>query len=202
MGILVGGLSAYFAIKKGFYETWSIGFNVIISIYLAVLSGPVLCDIIPAGDNAYSKALTMLVTAAACFLILYGISYTLITGQFSISFPKIVDVVGAGIVGFFAGLLVWSFVTLLIMATPITKNPLVKEVGFDAQAQQTNVSYLSWWCNAVNKVVSSADSEQTAQQAINWSLKSSKAKANVVGASEPNAPAEPNGTELNTAEKQ
>jgi hypothetical protein len=204
VGILVGGLFAYFAIKKGFYEMWALGFNIIISIYLAVLLGPVVADIIPTGAAAYNKAVTMLAIAAASFLILYGISYTFITGQFSISFPKIVDVVGAGLFGFLIGFLVWSFISLLIMATPITNNTLAKEIGFDSQTQQTSVSYVSWWCNTVNKVVSSGDSKQATQQAIGWFLESSKpkAKARVTGTSEPNEPAEPNGTEPNTTEKQ
>ena len=198
-GILVGGLFAYFALKKGLYEMWALGFNIIISIYLAVFLGPVVADIIPTGAAAYDKAVTMLATAAACFLILCGISYTLITGQFSISFPKIVDVVGAGLFGFLIGFLVWSFISLLIMATPITNNTLAKEIGFDSQTQQTSVSYVSWWCNTVNRVVSSGDGKQATQQAIGWLMKSSEPKARVVGISEPN---EPNGIVPNTTEKQ
>jgi len=204
VGILVGGFFAYFAIKKGFYEMWVLGFNIIISIYLAVLLGPIVADVIPMGAAAYNKAIMMLATAAACFLILYGISYTFITGQFSISFPKIVDVVGAGIFGFLIGFLVWSFVSFSIMTTPIANNTLAKEIGFDTQAQQTSVSYVSWWCNKINRVVSSGDGKQATQQAIGWFLESSKpkAKARMVGTSEPNEPAEPNGAEPNTTEKQ
>jgi len=201
VGILVGGLFAYFAIKKGFYEIWALGFNIIISVYLAVLLGPVISDIIPTGTAAYSKVLTISATAAACFLILHGISYTLITGQFSISLPKIVDVVGAGLFGFLTGFLVWSFVSLLIMTTPITKNTFAKKIGFDTQAQQTSVSYVSWWCNKVNRIVSSADGEQAPQKAIGWLLEKSKPKAKVPGSSEPNEPAEPNKAEPNTTEK-
>jgi len=201
VGILVGGIFAYFAIKKGFYEMWALGFNIIISIYLAVLLGPVVADIIPAGGTVYSKTLTALATAAACFLILYGISYTFITGQFSISFPKIVDVVGAGLFGFLIGFLVWSFVSLSIMTTPIANNTFAKEIGFDTQTQQTSISYVSWWCNKVNKIVSSGDDEQTPQKAIGWLLEKPKAKT-PVATSEPNEPAEPNGTEPNTTEKQ
>ena len=199
VGILVGGLFAYFALKKGFYEMWALGFNIIISIYLAVFLGPVVADIIPMGAASYNKAVTMLATAAASFLILHGISYTLITGQFSISFPKIVDVVGAGLFGFLIGFLVWSFISLLIMTTPITNSTLAKEIGFDNQAQQTNISYVSWWCGKVNRIVPSEDSKQTTQQAIGWLMKSSEPKARVVGISEPN---EPNETEPNTTEKQ
>jgi xanthosine utilization system XapX-like protein len=134
-------------------------------------------------------------------LILHGVSYTFITGQFSIPFPKIVDVVGAGLFGFLAGFLVWSFASLVLMTTPITKNTFAKEIGFDTEVQQTNISYVSWWCNKVNKLVSSESSKQTPQQAIGWLLESSKAKAPVAKTSEPNKPAEPNESKPNTTEE-
>jgi ABC-type xylose transport system permease subunit len=202
ISILVSGLFACFAIKKGFYEMWTLGFNIIISVYLAVLLGPVVSGIIPTGAAGY-KTLTVLATAVACFLILHGISYTFITGQFIIPFPRIVDLVGAGLLGFLAGFLVWSFVSLLIMTTPITKNTFVKEIGFDTEVQQTNISYVSWWCNTVNKIVSSEDGKRTTQQAIGWLLKSSepKAEGRVAGTSEPNKPAEPNESKPNTIEE-
>jgi hypothetical protein len=204
MGILVSGLFACFAIKKGFYEMWALGFNIIISIYVAVSLGQVVADIVPIADMAYSKTLTVLATAVVCFLILNSISYTFITGQFSIPFPKIFDVVGAGLFGFLAGFLVWSFVSLLIMTTPIVENAFVKEIGFDTKVQQTNISYISWWCSTVNKIVSSDGSKQTTQQAINWLLESNKpkAKGSVAGIPELNEPSEPNKSEPNATEKQ
>jgi xanthosine utilization system XapX-like protein len=204
IGILVGALFAHFAIKKGFYEMWALGFNIVISVYLAVLLGPVISDIIPTGAAWYNRTLTVLATAAACFLILHGISYTFITGQFSIPFPKIFDVVVAGLFGFLAGFLVWSFIGLLIMTTPIAKDTFLKEIGFDTNVQQTNVSYISWWCNMVNKIVSSEDSKQATQQAISWLLESNKpeAKGSVAGIPEPNKPTKPDKPEPNTTEEQ
>jgi uncharacterized membrane protein required for colicin V production len=207
IGILISVIFAYFAIKKGFYETWTLGFNIIISIYLAVSLGPVISGIIPMGTEVYNKIITTLAIAAASFLILQGTSYILITSQFNVPFPKIIDVVGAGLLGFLIGLLVWSFVCLLIMTTPITKNTFVKKIGFDTQAQQANISYISWWCNTVNRAVSSRDSKQTAQQAIGWLLKSSEPKTKVreSGTPEPNEPSEPikpNETKPTMTEKQ
>ncbi len=177
---------------------WALGFNIIISIYLAVFLGPVVADIIPAGAAVHSKALTVLATAVACFLILQGISYIFITGQFSISFPRIVDVVGAGLFGFLIGFLVWNFLILLIMTTPITEKTFAEEIGFDTQTEQTSISYVSWWCNKVNKIVSSRGGKQASQQAIGWLMKSIEPEIRVVGISEPN---EPDGIVPNTTEK-
>ena len=194
IGILVGGAFAWFAIKRGFYETWALVFNIVIAIYLAVFLGPVIADVVPAvRDTAYNNALTMLATAIGSFLILHGISYTFLTGQFSISFPKIFDTLGTGFLGFLTGFLVWSFVSLVICITPISQNSFVKEMGFGTQFEQTNVGYISWWCNLVNSAVSSQDNEQTTEEAISGLLKGAEKKAQDKTAekAEPNEPAAP-----------
>ena len=196
IGILVGGAFAWFAIKRGFYETWTLVFNIVIAIYLAVFLGPVIANIVPAvRDTAYNNALTMLATAIGSFLILHGISYTFLTGQFSIPFPKIFDTVGTGFLGFLAGFLVWSFVSLVICITPISQNSFVKEIGFGSQFQQTNVGYISWWCNLVNKVVASQDKKYTTEQVINGLLKSAEPGVQ-------RKPAEPNDVETGISEEE
>lgn len=166
IGILAGAIFAWFAVKKGLYETWLILFNLVISVYLAVFLTPVITDIVPAAGNPpHGNALTMLATAVVSFLILYGISYTFLTGQFSVSFPKIFDTVGAGFLGFLAGFLIWSFVSLLICVTPFSQNAFAKGIGFDNP--QASISYISWWDNLVNTIVSSRDTEVTSKQVIN-----------------------------------
>ncbi len=200
IGILVSGAFAWFAIKRGFYETWALVFNIVIAIYLAVFLGPVIADIVPsAGDTLYGNALTMLATAIGSFLILHGISYTFLTGQFSISFPKVFDTLGTGFLGFLAGFLVWSFVSLLICITPISQNSFVKEIGFGSQFQQTSVSYISRFCNLVNAVVSSQDNERTTQQALSGLLKNAEKKAQDKTAKQIK-PAEPNDVEASITE--
>lgn len=196
LGILVGVIFVWFAIKMGFYETWTMLFNIVISIYLAVFLSPVIADIVPmAGDTLYSDALTMIATAVVFFLILHGVSYVFITGQFNVTFPKVFDVLGTGFLGFLAGFLVASFVSFLICITPISQNSFVKSIGFGSQFQQTNVSVICWWCDLVNKVVSHQDSKYTTQEAISGLLKNvekKRARAERVAPAEPNKPVEPN----------
>ncbi|MHC4751617.1 MAG: CvpA family protein, partial [Planctomycetota bacterium] len=170
-GILVGGFFAWFAIKIGFYETWAMLFNIVISIYIAVFLTPVIVDIIPAaGQTSYGSALTLATAAIGIFLILYGITYTFFTGQFSVSFPKIFDTCGAGVLGFLIGFLIWSFAALLISTTPISKNTFIEDIGFGSRIKQTNVPYISWWCDLVNSIVSAPDSKITSEQVINQLL--------------------------------
>jgi hypothetical protein len=177
LSILVGGVFAYFAIKIGFYEMWIMLFNIVISIYLAVFLRPIIANIAPIGDTSYSSVLAMLAIAVVSFLILHGISYISLTGQFSIPFPKIFDTLGAGFLGFSAGFLIWSFASFLIAITPISQISFVKENGFGRQFQQTNIPYLCWWCNLVNNAVSSADDTHATEQMINDLLKKAEEKA-------------------------
>ena len=141
IGILVGGLFAWLTIKMlGFYETWAMLFNIVISIYLAVFLRPTIADILPAaGNTPYSSALTIIAIAIASFAILHGISYVFFTSQFSVSFPRVLDILGTGFLGFLAGLLVWSFVSLLICIMPISQSSVVKTIGFGSQIDQANI---------------------------------------------------------------
>ncbi len=155
IGILFGALFVYIGVKIGFYETWVLLFNLVISIYLAVFLRPVIEQFIPvAGDTRYGDALIMLAVAIGVFVLLYGISYVFFSSQFNVPVPRIFDVVGSGFLGFWAGLLIWSFAIVLISVMPLSQNSFLQSVGFTKQFQQTNVSYMSWWINKVNNLVS------------------------------------------------
>jgi uncharacterized membrane protein required for colicin V production len=174
-GILAGGLFAWFAIRIGFYEMWAMLFNIVISIYVAVFLTPVIIDIIPAaGDTSYGNALTMATAAIGVFLILYVITYLFLTGQFKVSFPRIFETLGAGVLGFLAGFLIWSFAAVLIWATPVSQHTFVKNAGFGGRIRQTSVPYISWWCNLVHSIGSSPENEITSEQIINQMLKTAE----------------------------
>lgn len=188
-GILVGGFFAWLAVRKGFYETWTLLFNVVISIYVSVLLAPVIAESIPAaGDTAYGNALTLTAVAAGTFLILHGISYTLFTGRFAVTFPNIFDNIGAGILGFLAGFLIWSFVALLISATPIGQKDTARTIGFGRKIEQSNGAYISWWCNRVGTVASPKGRRHSAREAVSWLLD----KAEEKGRDKPPEQPEPN----------
>jgi len=177
LAILAGGLFAWFAVKIGFYDTWAMLFNIVISVYLAVFLTPLVAEIVPAiGNKACCNALTSIAIALGSFFILYGISYTFITGQFSVSFPKIFDLVFAGLLGFMTGFLVLSFIAFLLSITPVSNNEFVKEIGFNRQSQQPNLSYIGWWCDLVNGMVASKSGYCPAEQAIDWFFESAEEK--------------------------
>ena len=173
--ILAGGLFVWLAVRIGFFEMWTLLFNIVISIYVAIYLTPVIVDVAPAaGDTSYGNALTLAAVATGTFLVLFGISYVFLTGQFNVAFPKIFDLVFAGLLGFLAGALVFSFAALVVTVTPISQNRLLSKAGFNAQSQRTNIAYICRWCDLIDMAVSSPDSETTAEQTINALLSSAQ----------------------------
>lgn len=199
LAILAGAGFAWIAVRIGFYETWVMLFNIVISIYVAVFLTPVIVDIVPTpGSTSCGNFLTMAALAAGVFLILHGIAYVFLTSQFSVPFPKMFDILFAGLLGFLAGFLVLSFAALLICASPMSKNRFISEAGFSRQSQQANISYICWWCDLVNSMISSPENKVTTEQAIDELLISAqpKTRPKKVKQAEPNKPVESNASGL------
>jgi uncharacterized membrane protein required for colicin V production len=151
--------------------------NIVISVYVAIFLTPVILDIIPeAGDVPCSNALALAVLGVGTFFVLYGITWVFLTGQFTVSFPKSFDVLLAGILGFLAGFLVLSFAAFVITITPISQNRFVRQVGLNRNPQQAHISYICFWCDLVNSVVSSPDTKITSKQAVEQLLSETQSK--------------------------
>jgi len=203
-GILVGGLFIWFAVKIGFYEMWATLFNIVISIYVAIFLTPTILDIFPEATNMpCCNALALLVLAIGTYLILYGITNIFLTGQFKVSFPKIFDILFTGVLGFLAGFLVLSFTALLITTTPISQNRFVRQLGINRNSQQANITYICWWCDLVNSIVSSPDTKIASEQAIEQLLNSTQQKERDKTNQETRlkTPVEPNGPKTSINEE-
>jgi hypothetical protein len=170
IGILVAVIFVYSAIKLGFYHTWTMLFNFVIAVYVAIRISPAIEEFLPAamGGGQYSKTMALLATGLVTFLILHGIAYVLLIGQFEVTFPRVVNTLGSGILGFLAGFLIWSFVTLVVCTTPFSQQQFVKELGFETKTfQEAKMQpYLVWWCNFLDKIVASGGGPVSAEQAI------------------------------------
>jgi hypothetical protein len=206
IGILFGALFVYIAVKIGFYETWILFFNLVVSIYLAIFSRPLIEQFLPiAGETRYGDALVILAVAIGAFLLLYGISYVFFLSQFNVPVPRMLDLVGSGFLGFWAGLLIWSFAIVLISATPIYQSSFLQSIGFTEkfkeELQKTNVSYMSWWTNKINNLVSYKSNylsteelvDEIYQKAEQKKLKQTQPK--IPEPPEPNEPADLTGLE-------
>ncbi|MHC4123359.1 MAG: CvpA family protein [Planctomycetota bacterium] len=171
VGLLIAGLFAWVTIKMGLYETWALLFNILISVYLGVFLGSAVANSDLLSGISYSSIIVTAVIAIGTFLILQGISYIFFTSQFNVSIPKIFDVIGSGFLGFWTGLLIWSFLIMLILTTPISQNTAFQKIGLDNYAQQASISYVSWWCDKINGIVGNSKNEQTTKDLIDVLLK-------------------------------
>ena len=99
IAILAGVLFVWLAIRMGFYETWALFFNTVVSIYVSVFLTPMLIEFVPApsGAASYHVALCLIVLAGGVFALLQGLSYVFLTGQFHIPFPRVFDIVLSGV---------------------------------------------------------------------------------------------------------
>jgi len=196
--VLAGVITTWLAIKKGFYETLVMFFNIVISVYVSIFLTPVIVKLFPAAsDTLYCNALALTVIAIGTFLVLYGIAYVFLTGQFKVKFPKIFEIIFAGLFGFFIGFLILSFAAFVMTVTPVSQNRFVKQLGFNKQSQQANISYICMWCDLVNKVAASPGEKITCESIMDELIKSAEQKE----PDEVNEPTEPNDAITNITEE-
>lgn len=162
-GILVGGLCAWFAIKIGFYETWAMLFNIVVAIYISLFLARPIVNFLPeeTGDIPCCEALTVLIVAVGSFLILHGITYILFTSQFSVNFPKIFDILFAGLLGFFGGFILLSFAALIICLTPFGKYAAINK-----ESVNSNMKSTYWLLDGIHSIVSGADNKLQSSEVI------------------------------------
>ena len=168
IGILIAAGLAYSATKLGFYHAWTMLFNILIAVYVGMRLGPVIEEFVPVAGGQYGRTLAVLAAGTGTFLILHGISYIFLIGQFEVTFPRGLNTLGSALLGFLAGFLMWSFAVLVVCTTPFCENAFVKEIGFDAKTfeEAKMQSYLVWWCGLVDRVVASGDSKADTEQVV------------------------------------
>jgi uncharacterized membrane protein required for colicin V production len=173
-GILVGGLCVWFAIKIGFYETWAMLFNIVIAIYIALFLARPIEKFLPeeTGNIPCCDALALLILTVGSFLILHGITYILFTSQFKVPFPKIFDILFAGLLGFFGGFLLLSFAALIIYLTPFGKYAAV-----DKESVDSNMNSTYWLFDGIHSMVSWPQNELEIRDVIEQLLNKSNPDA-------------------------
>lgn len=168
IAILIGVLFAWLGVRLGFYETWILCFNVIVSIYVAIFLAPFVVDFAPGTGQAaaYCTALSLIVLAGGCFAILQGMSYVFLTGQFNIPFPRLFDILFSGLLGFAAGFLILSFVALVVTTTPLAEHKIAGTIGVTPEAQGPNIACLARGCNLIHTFAGSEANDHTPQKAV------------------------------------
>ncbi len=192
IAILVGGVFVWLAVRMGFYQSWALLFNIVISIYLAIFLAPAVTEWAPTsgGGAGYGMMLSMAVLAVGCFALLYGLSYVFLTGQFEIPFPKVLDVLVAGLLGFVAGFLVLSFAALLVTVSPLAQHKVFTTLGFSREAQKPNIACMAYCCDIIHSVARLEPSDDATTKAIDRLLDHAKPTPREVD-DEPNASQQP-----------
>lgn len=168
--ISMGILFAVFGYRRGFYVTWTMMFNIIISIYTSVMLTPSIAAFMPSifgglkqGEGSYWYIYASMAAAVAIvsMLILQIIAMTYFTGTFNVSLPKLLDNLGAAFLGFVAGYILWGFVCFLVLIMPVSDNVLFKSFTANSQSKELCMPAVSKTVNTINAV---ASAEQTAGQ--------------------------------------
>jgi hypothetical protein len=192
IAILAGIAFVWLAVRLGFYETWILLFNVLVSMYVGIFLTPIVVSFAPAAGEvaSYGVALSMVVLAGGCFAILQGLSYVFLTGQFSISFPRLFDIPLSGLLGFVAGFLALSFAALTLTTTPLAQRRIVSTLGFNRQSQQATIAGIAWGCDLIHCVARFEAGEGATREAVNrlLDLSSDVRPASPEPQPEPNAP--------------
>jgi len=172
IGILIGLGFAFYGFRRGFYDMWVILFNVVISLYLGIFLWPTIIEYFPLLEKtSLHIVMTVLITSAIVFTILQSLASLLLIGQFTVILPKILDTLGAAILGFLTGLLLWGFVSLVITLTPVHENDFVNELGFTGYSEANKATHLLWWGDFVNTFTGSSGNIHSTEDVINELLK-------------------------------
>ncbi|MCX5645764.1 MAG: CvpA family protein [Phycisphaerae bacterium] len=176
IAILVGALFVWLAVRVGFYETWVLFFNIVVSIYVSVFLSPILAELAraPGGAASYHVALCLTVLAGGCFALLQGLSFVFLTGQYHIPFPRVFDVLLSGVLGFAAGFLTLSFVALVLTVTPLAENRIAGVFGLAQQSEQANLVCLTRCCDLIHSFARFDHAGNTTQAAVQRLLETTK----------------------------
>jgi|GEM_PF-679827 len=200
IAILTGALFVWLAVRMGFYETWALLFNILVAIYVSIFLAPAVARFVPMpGGASWCTALSMLVLAGGSFAILHGLSWVFLTGQFSVRFPSLFDVVFSGILGFVAGFLILSFAALALSTTPLAEHKIVTTLGLGRQGQKANVVGIARCCDLIHSVAGFADSGTTQAAVAKLLETSDRLTADDKTRVDPN---DPNGTDPPKAQPQ
>ena len=171
LAVLVAAFFAWVGVQIGFYATWTMFFSLLLAAYLAIFLSPVVIDNVPAATGTpYGYTLVFLCIAVATMILSYGICYAFLSGHLRFEFPKILDTVGAGILGFLAGFLASSVLTFSFALLPLWELDWLRSLGLEASSQKTNTTYMCWWCDLLHTLASSSETGLSSAEAVDMLL--------------------------------
>ena len=137
LALLVGAAVGYQGYIEGFRTMWPVLFNVLVSIYLAVMGTRAICKLSPEiASYQYYKAPMVIVFAVVVWLALYGVMKLFVKNDFIHSLPRLFEDIGGAVLGFFTGFICTGFVifSLFIFVSNSKAIPgfIQKQIGMPA----------------------------------------------------------------------
>jgi len=148
--VVAGVIFAVIGIRKSFFPMWAMLFNILVSIYLSIMLSPLIVQIRPDLEQLrYYLAACVAVIAVMVFVILQVITTSFLAELSESLCPRFFDNIGAGILGFLSGYVVFGFVFLVICIMPFSKLPFMKGFCGDGISTPTGVRPVVKACNFV-----------------------------------------------------
>ena len=149
--VIVGIALAVVCVRKGFFPSWAIVFNVIVAVYATVMLAPVWVELISKQgapvDFRYHIVIAMIATAGMIFAVLQIIASTFITGTYVVAFPKLFDYIASATLGFLAGKIVASFLILILCITPLASKPYMEKFNLRSEETPKELTPVIRTCN-------------------------------------------------------
>jgi len=179
-GLALAVIGAVIGYRRGFYAMWATTFNVIVSIYIAIMLTPTLSskfNLLGSGlgnvNNPtfwYIYACCVAVTAFLIFMVLEIIAMTYFTGAFNITLPGIFENIGASGLGFLTGYVTWGFICFVVLIMPFSQDRLItKAFTADTTSRQISAPAISKLLNTTN-VFSWQPNSNRVSNVISWTL--------------------------------
>jgi hypothetical protein len=155
--VIVGLAFAVLCVRKGFFPTWAIAFNVMIAVYVAVYVAVMLAPFwvrIVAGQGSssndrYHIVFAMFATAGIIFAVLQIIASTFITGKFAVTFPKLFNYLASVTLGFLTGKILASFLILMLCITPLPSKPFMEKYNLRSVETPKELTAVIKTCNFI-----------------------------------------------------
>lgn len=127
LALVLSVLLAWIGVRKGVYIMAATLFNLLISIYVGLLSTPVVLKSSPGLETSgYYAAFCMLGLMGSGFALLQGISYALFLRGADAVFPVLFDRIGGGVCGLAAGYVLAGVLVLAVCMMPFSRLEVVQ----------------------------------------------------------------------------
>lgn len=165
--MIAGGLFVMLAIDAGFVRSWIMLFNLVLATYLAVFLTPQAAAAVPsAAGTPMGYAFTFLAIGGGVFAVGYGLTVLCLASDKRIEFPRALETLGAGFLGFVSGFLVCSFFAVALLLTPWSQSDFCRNWGLDKSSLESNTQYVSFWCERINTLAAAGGTPRSAEDAV------------------------------------